>query len=112
MAPGSALVRVTRESYRAIPRRFRPIHLLLRLPAPCPGLGHRERQQADMERSDVRPQESHLLPARSDDRLAISECNFQAEASGYRPRDVCYTRRDVRTEESAPPGRPADQHHP
>jgi hypothetical protein len=34
---------------------------LVRRAGPCPRLGHRERPQADVERSDVRPEDPHRL---------------------------------------------------
>src|SRR5512143_1308966 len=86
--PRPPLVRVARAPVRVVPRRVGSVYQLLLRPAPGPGLGERERPEADVEGTEVRPHEPHLLLARPDDLLAIAEGRLQGEPVGHRRADL------------------------
>src|SRR6185312_9651773 len=79
--PGTPLVGVARAARRRVPRRVGAVHQLGRRTAPRPRLGHRERPRADVERTDVRPEESHLLQGRPDDLLTLAEGDLDVPAT-------------------------------
>src|SRR5262245_22874850 len=82
--PRAPSVGVAGPSARIVPRTYGPIHQLLCRAFPRPCLGQGERPQADVECTDARPHEPHLLLARPDVLLAVAEGRLQRKAVGDR----------------------------
>src|SRR5262245_66338056 len=96
-----------------VPRAGRPVGYQPGLiPPPGPPLGQRERPQAQVERSYVRPVEPGLLLTRPYYLLAVAEGGFQGEAPGHATEDVSHGRRRVRTAERDPAHRLVHLDHP
>src|SRR3954465_12650390 len=77
---------MARAAIRVVPRGCPAVPQPLPRPPPSPGLRHREGPVADVERADVRPEESHLLLPGPDDLIAITDGRLQGEliAGGVR----------------------------